>query len=54
MLKVAGIGAGVGRTVHIPALLRTKKFEIAGIVSKNTTNSFSTFSSIDLLLYVSI
>ena len=50
MLKVAVIGAGVGRTVHIPALLRTKKFEIAGIVSKNTTNSFSTFSSIDLLL----
>ena len=34
MFKLCIIGAGFGYSVHVPAVLKTRKFSIVGIISQ--------------------
>lgn len=50
MFKLCIIGAGFGYSVHVPAVLKTRKFSIVGIISQKQIKGFKTFNSIDLFL----
>ena len=50
MLSVGILGSGYGSSVHMPAILNTKKFKIGGIVSKKKNSSLEVFDSFKRLI----
>ena len=50
MLSVGILGSGYGSSVHLPAIINTKKFKIGGIVSKKKIGSIDVFNSVKQLI----